>query len=299
MDEPVLSVWGERLRERTQPLQPDDEGYDWTHAVLCESLARPYLQVAELIDPPEPYPPWGPLFDLNACPSWALPWLAQAVGVILPVGISDDAARALILEAAGHRAGTVAAITAVLRTTLVSSNPPNPATVWFRERYGSAYILEIVTLDAETPDPAYTQRVLEAAIPGGLKLIFNHVEGWDYQVMTDEGGTYAQQSLDYATYSDLTQHIKGGVVPPPVLAVTNCVPAAGPVTGGTPVTITGTMLTGVLAVYFGNKWTTAVTIVDDTTITCNTPPQDFPGVVGVRVEDSTGQSPDWQSFTFS
>ena len=41
-----MSRWGERLRERTQPLQPDDEAYDWAHSLLCEALAQPYLQIA-------------------------------------------------------------------------------------------------------------------------------------------------------------------------------------------------------------------------------------------------------------
>src|SRR4029077_2555577 len=105
-----MSTWGERLRERTQPLQPNDELYGWTHAILCEALAQPYLQVIALIDPPEPYPPWGPLFDLDACPDWALPWLAQVVGIRLPADITREAAVEVIRHAAGHNVGTVNAI---------------------------------------------------------------------------------------------------------------------------------------------------------------------------------------------
>jgi hypothetical protein len=216
MPEPEMSQWGQRLRERTQPLQPDDEQYGWTHAILCEALAQPYLQIAELIDPPEPYPPWGPLFDINVCPAWALPWLAQAVGIRLPTGIPEDAARAIIKDAAGHNVGKVSAIKAVLARTLVSSNPPNPPTVWFRERDGSAYRLEIVTLEHETPDPAATYAALAVSIPGGLVWDYRHIDSWDYQAMTDEGGTYAEQSAAYATYADLREHKQGGAIPPPV-----------------------------------------------------------------------------------
>jgi hypothetical protein len=203
---PDLSQWGARLRERTQPLQPDDELYGWTHALLCEALAQPYLQVMELIDPPEPYPPWGPLFDINVCPAWALPWLAQIVGIRIPAGLSDADARTYIRDAAGHNVGTVKAIRLALQQTLVSAHPPAPPTVYFRERDGSAYRLEVVTIDGETPDPALTQRVLAAVVPGGLVLSYRSIEGWDYQAQVDQGGTYREQSAQYSTYADLREN---------------------------------------------------------------------------------------------
>lgn len=211
MPEPEMSQWGARLRERTQPLQPDDYLYEWTHAILCEALAKPYLQICELIDPPEPYPPWGPLFDLNACPDWALPWLAQIVGIRLPAGATGTEVRRIIKEAAGHNVGTVKAIRVSLEGTLVSANPPAPPTIYFRERDGSAYRLEVVTLDPETPDPELTQKVLEAVVPGGLVLDYRHIEGWDYQAMTDKyaatAGTYADLAADYTTYRDLRENL--------------------------------------------------------------------------------------------
>jgi hypothetical protein len=169
--------------------------------------------VAELIDPPEPYPPWGPLFDINVCPQWALPWLAQAVGIRIPAGTDDATARALILEGAGHTVGTVKAMTIAIRLTLVPSRPPDPATVIFRERDGSAYQLEIITMDVETPDPDVTLRAILAAKPGGLVLRYRSMVGWDYQLMTDEGGTYAEQTAAYATYQQLREH---STAPPPI-----------------------------------------------------------------------------------
>jgi len=239
--EPVMSQWGERLRERTQPLQPNDELYGWAHAILCEALAQPYLQVCALIDPPEPYPPWGPLFDVNVCPAWALPWLAQLVGVRIPAGMSEEDTRVFLKQAAGHNVGTVEAIRASLMGTLVSARPPAPATVYFRERDGSAYRLEVVTLDPETPDPALTQRVLESVLPGGLVLAYRHIEGWDYQAMTDESaemtppGTYADLALAYATYHDLREH--GGAVRGPSLS--SVIPRIAPNEAGIALTLNG------------------------------------------------------------
>jgi hypothetical protein len=206
MAEPEMSQWGERLRERTQPLQPDDEQYGWAHAILCETLAQPFLQLAELVDPPDPLAPWAPLFDVNLCPDWALPWLAQLVGARLPTGIDEEEARTYILDVAGHRLGTSASMTAAVRSTLVPAHPPTPATVWFRERDGSPYRLEVVTLEGETPDPENSLRVLLGFKPGGLVLSFRQVEGWDYQQQTVIGGTYAEQSAQFATYRQMREY---------------------------------------------------------------------------------------------
>jgi P2-related tail formation protein len=191
-----MSRWGARLRERTQPLQPDDESYDWAHAILCETLAQPFLQVTELIDPPEPHPPWGPLFDVDACPEWALPWLGQLVGAELPNSLSEEDKRTFIREVAGQQLGTTDSMKAAALSTLSSPN----ATLWFRERDGGAYLLEVVTRTAETPDPAATLRALLATKPASIKLTYTVLVGWDYQQMTTQGGTYTTQTALNRTY---------------------------------------------------------------------------------------------------
>ena len=200
-----MSRWGERLRERTQPLQPDDENYNWAHARLCEALAQPFLQVAELIDPEDPMPPWGPLFDVETCPAWALPWLAQAVGAVLPEGTSEEDSRAAIKDVAGQAAGTTASMYGAMLPTLTGDNP----TVYFRERDGSPYRLEVVTRTSETPDPAATLAALLRFKPGGIVLAFRQVAGWDYQAMVAAGGTYATLATTYTTYQRLAEKTPG------------------------------------------------------------------------------------------
>lgn len=211
MAAPQMSRWGARLQERTQPLQPDDAQYSYAHAILCETLAQPYLQVCEIIDPPDPLPPWAPLFSIVLCPDWALPWLAQLVGTQLPQGLTPAQQRNFIMVFAGHTTGTVASMTAAARTALVSSNPPAPATLWFRERDGSPYRLEVVTLTGETPDPAALLRALTAAKPGAILLEVRQVAGWDYQQMvTDEGAAkYSGLKVKYVTYRGLREHAPG------------------------------------------------------------------------------------------
>ena len=63
-----------------------------------------------------------------------------------------------------------------------------------------------MTLTSETPDPAAVLAALLAQKPAGIVLTYRQVAGWDYQQMTAEGGTYADQSADYTTYTDLQEH---------------------------------------------------------------------------------------------
>src|SRR5262245_40193361 len=153
MSEPVHSSTGLLIREATQPLAPDDERYDWAHAILCEALSQEFYQVAQLVDPPDPYPPWAPLFNVETCPDWALPWLAQLVGVIIPPHCSPDQLRILIDSVAGFKVGTPASLKAAVQQYLIGTK-----TVIFRERdEGNPYALEILTLTDETIYPAASQ----------------------------------------------------------------------------------------------------------------------------------------------
>jgi hypothetical protein len=199
MSAPDASPFGDRLQERTRPLAPDDAAYGFAHAILCEALSKPFLQVQEVFDPEGDLPPVAPLLNPTLCPDWALPWLGQLVGVVIPTGTAPDTARSLITSVWGFRRGTRAAIEAAAGLYLTGTK-----TVYFRERdAGSAYRLEVVTLTAETPNPAQTQAAILAAKPAGIVLSYRTVESWDYQEMTNQGGTYAQLKVKYATYRDL------------------------------------------------------------------------------------------------
>src|SRR5262245_2084216 len=135
-----LSQLGERLKERTQPLAPDDELYDYAHAKLCEGMMLPFEQLAELVDPPDPYIPWEPLFDVDLCPEWALPWLGQLVGVRLPAGLTEQQKRDVIKALGGFGRGGPKAIIDAIKITLTGSK-----TVTLRERDdGDPYKLEVV-----------------------------------------------------------------------------------------------------------------------------------------------------------
>jgi hypothetical protein len=200
-----LTPLGARLQERTQPLAPDDEQHGHAHALLCDALAQALKQVAELFDPEGDIPPGAPLLDVELCPDWALPWLAQIVGVALPAGVTPAQARVLIADVAGWQRGTPAALEAAAGLYLTGTK-----TVYFRERDETSpdppYTLEVVTLDSETPDPALVLAALLAQKPGGIVLNYRTVTGWDYQQMTTEGGLYSALSTLFDTYYALANN---------------------------------------------------------------------------------------------
>ncbi len=97
---------------------------------------------------------------------------------------------------------------------------------------------------------------------------------------------------------DVIVHSPGGVSPAgaadkfnyaPVPVVSGVSPAAGPLAGGTAVTITGTGFTGTAAVSFGGTAATAFTVVSDTQITATAPAHAF-GVADVTVTTAGGGS---------
>jgi hypothetical protein len=202
-----LSRNGEALRERTEPLAPDDELHGDAHALLCGALATALDQVAEVFDPEDPVPPGAPLLDVDLCPDWALPWLAQIVGVSLPAGSTPDQQRLLIAEIAGWQRGTPASLTAAARVFLSSED----ATVFFNERLaGDPYRLGIVTLAAETPDPALVRAAILAQKPAGILLDYAAIAGQTYRAVLAEVDSYRELRSTWATYRDLSTHLPAG-----------------------------------------------------------------------------------------
>jgi hypothetical protein len=204
---PALSRVAERLRERTAPLAPDDEQHGWAHALLCGALAQAFEQVADIFDPPDPIPPGAPLLDVTLCPDWALPWLAQIVGVQIPNGAAPDQARALIADIAGWQRGTPGALRAAARAFL--STPT--ATVYFNERLANdAYRLGVLTLISQTPDPELVRRAIEAQKPGGIVLSYAAIDVQTYRALLTEVDSYREARATWPTYRSMRAQLPAG-----------------------------------------------------------------------------------------
>ena len=103
-----------------------------------------------------------------------------------------------------------------------------------------------------------------------------HAAGTVDVLVTTPAGTSANTAADNFTYT-------GG---PTVTAVS---PKAGPITGGTVVTITGSGFTGATSVTFGGTAATTYTVTNDTTISA-TSPAHAAGTVDVLVVTPSGTS---------
>ena len=85
--------------------------------------------------------------------------------------------------------------------------------------------------------------------------------------------------------------------PAPAPTVATIAPLSGPVTGGTPVTITGTGFVDGASVTVGGAQVTNVVVANPTTITANTPAH-APGTVDVVVTNPDGQSSNSKPFIY-
>lgn len=151
-----------------------------------------------------PLPGWGILFDVDLCPTAALPYLAQFVGETLPTTLSDAEAREQIRSQPNRKRGTPAGITAAARATLTGAQQ-----VIFRERDPAAcptepaYGLTVVTYTSQTPDPAVTEAAIRSNIPAGIVLNYETLPGWDITAL--EAAGYADISALEAAFANIDQ----------------------------------------------------------------------------------------------
>lgn len=141
-----------------------DETNDWPLLRLCEAVTKPYQELDDIAGDGD-LPGWAALLDPDLTPVWALPWLAQLVGVRLTVGASEAVQRAEVTTAAGWRRGRPASIVAAVQATLTGTKD-----VRIVERWTSAYTLLVLTIPSETPDEAVTLAAIISQKPAGIVL---------------------------------------------------------------------------------------------------------------------------------
>lgn len=70
---------------------------------------------------------WSQLVDINRCPTFALPWLAQLVGVSMPSGLSRSEMVSRIQNRSGFQRGTTEALISTILRIINANNPAVPA----------------------------------------------------------------------------------------------------------------------------------------------------------------------------
>lgn len=203
--EPAYTYLGARLAERAGPLQrPEvDAQYAYAFGNLCEAMMHMYEDVALLVDP-EDESPWVPLFDVELCPEFALPWLAQVVGVRLPASVTGEAAREYIKALSFEQTGKPETIIRVIQAVLTGSK----SVTLYERSDGDAYHLEIVTADSDTPDVQAVRDAIVACVPAAILVEYRQVLGWVYSAMTTEGGLYSALPPKFTSYKNLSDNIR-------------------------------------------------------------------------------------------
>lgn len=176
-------------------------------AIYINGLSEPTLQEVEDYASDDPVTGaigYSVYVDIDRTPDKALPWLAQFVGVKLAGGLTPAQQRTQIESLANLNRGTLAAMTAAAAPFLTGTK-----VVIFRERFGGAYKISVLTYTSQTPDSAKVLAALNSQKPAGLVLTYNVLTGQDYQLLLTNHATYALVYSSYLTYAGIIQDAPG------------------------------------------------------------------------------------------
>ena len=208
--------------------------------------------------------------------------------------------------------GAAATVSSVTATTILAVTPP-----------GNAGAQPVIVTDVGGPSNALSFTYIAPPVVGanGLNPAFGPTAGGTTVTITGQNlsgttsvtfdglaGT-AVTNLSSTSVSVVTPAHAAGAVPVVVTAaggtataaqpftyvatpsITSLVPNSGPISGGTPVTITGSGFAGPTTVAFGANQATSVVVVNSTTITLDSPASTTgAGPVNVTVTDVGGTS---------
>lgn len=187
------------LYEALAPLAAQDALYEWALLILCNAIGVMFQLVDEIVRDSPDGPGWSMMLDLDRCPSVALDWLGQYVGVRLSSDATDAEKIAVIRDMPGFRRGTPAAIIKAAQATLTGTK-----TVTLTERDGDPYYLTAATAAEETASVPATRAALLTQKPAGIILNYGGVmaalQTWD-QLKT-RSGTWSGNSARYTNWDN-------------------------------------------------------------------------------------------------
>jgi len=191
------------------PLQWAESQNGFALRMYCDSIGGMFQIVEDLSrdgvdNSGKNAPGWSQLMDLPRCPTYALQWLAQFIGVLLPIGLTDAQQRAYIAAAPGWKRGTPAAIIAAAQTHLTGNK-----LVTLRERSPDAYSFDIHTLTSETPNSAQTLADILAQKPAGINMTYSTWTGQDYQTIYSGNASYSPLFTGFLTYQGIVNNAPG------------------------------------------------------------------------------------------
>ncbi len=182
-------------------------------AAFVDGPAAIVEAVDELVrDDPDADPPregWTWILDPEATPVEWLPWLGQFVGVRPRRGLGEEGKRVRVLEAAGKRRGSVAAIRGAARQHLTGGRYVSLEERTDGDGNEAAYHLRVTTFIGQTPDAVIVEASLQDAKPAGLILHYQAVVAGSYADRMEEFGTltYGDTPGGHATYQESSEWV--------------------------------------------------------------------------------------------
>lgn len=153
---------------------------------------------------------WSVLLDINRIPDKGLEWLAQFVGVSLPVGLTAAQKRVRVQTTAGWKRGTPAALVGAAKAYLTGTQ-----NVLMRERFDVANPtvdtpgkFQVITYTSQTPDSAAVLAALIAQKPGGLVMTYSVYAGQDWLAVRTRG-TWLNIRTTFATWQQIRDNPAG------------------------------------------------------------------------------------------
>lgn len=206
MAQPSLDPFAQRIYDRLEPLQYDEERQNYALARYVGALGTMYQEMDDYVsDGPNGEPGWSILLDLNRVPSKALPWLAQFVGVTVDQSLSDADQRAQIRDQAGQRRGTPASIVAAAQKHLTGTKD-----VIMIERYqGNAYALYVATRTSQTPSSAQTLADILTQKPAGIILTYQTITGQSFNELLTDSPLFSNVFGNYLTFQGVVTGVHG------------------------------------------------------------------------------------------
>lgn len=185
------------VREAYESLGPwaraDEDVWHLLHFI--DSIFTQIVEIDDLVRDTDTHVGWGRLLDVDVAPEWALPWLAQFVGVTPIFGLDVASQRLRIKEAAGFSRGSVSAIKAAAGQFLTGTR-----LVELYERDGSPWRFRVRTYASETPNAQAVKDAVTALKPAGLVFIHEVQAGVSINQMV---GTIDQQNRTIDSFSNV------------------------------------------------------------------------------------------------
>lgn len=200
MTRPTVGETAENLYSALGALTAGDEENGWHLLMFVDALTSVMTEKIHMLAADRNGKPgWSVVFDPDECPSYALPYLGQFVGVALEPSLTEAEQRTKITLPEGWQRGTKAALVAAVQRQLTGTRR-----VLLRERYpDNAYQLSVRTMVDETPDTDAVLRAILTQKPIGIVLNYEAITGQAWDDLLASSTDWDDVESTYADWDDV------------------------------------------------------------------------------------------------